>query len=366
MEINIYTVSQLPEYTGSEQFARSRDLPVSPQRADSYVHNPRMHPDDPVLFVMTDLEGELVAYRTVLPDDVHGHHLAWLSGNWVRPDCRRKGYSTELFHRVYQAWKGKLISTGTSPESRAVYDKTGKFFLYKGMKGVRAYFRSDLHGLLPARHMIWKRLKWLLFSADAVINLLHDVYVYFVKHSGRKVAGYHTITNGTDHEIEKLIASKNRNELSNRNAREIEWIIRYPWILQMKNKDPVSRKYNFSSSAGLFRNLSIKLYDSRDSFCGWMLLTIIGKKMTMPYFFGEEPAVSLAINVIHEQMIKWKLNYFTCFHPLVSEAFFKSPVHVLYRKKMIREYYVTRQLAGELPDPGNILIQDGEGDMAFV
>ena len=53
--------------------------------------------------------------------------FAWLSGNCVDPEFRRKGFSTRLLQQAEALWDGRLMYTNYAPASKAVYDRTGQF-----------------------------------------------------------------------------------------------------------------------------------------------------------------------------------------------------------------------------------------------
>ena len=123
MDIRVYTLDELESHIQRTYSNPEEMIPLSPLRLNSYLRNPRAEKTDPVLFELW-LNERPVAYRTVLPDllfDLEGNssRFAWLSGNWVDPEFRRKGLSTKLLQRAEALWDGRLFYTNYAPASKA-------------------------------------------------------------------------------------------------------------------------------------------------------------------------------------------------------------------------------------------------------
>ena len=82
LRIEKYNAGRLKEFIGSPAYEKMPVVPVTTHRALSWLNNPRMDPEDCLLY--TAHEGEhMVAYRAVLPDRFGDTCFGWLSGNWV-------------------------------------------------------------------------------------------------------------------------------------------------------------------------------------------------------------------------------------------------------------------------------------------
>ena len=103
MRIEKYNAGRLEEFIDSEHFRTMPVLPVSPHRAQSWLRNPRMHPEDILLYLLYDGQ-KLTAYRCILPDHHGGIRFGWLSGNWVDPGRRRQGHASRLFNEALEDW----------------------------------------------------------------------------------------------------------------------------------------------------------------------------------------------------------------------------------------------------------------------
>ena len=98
MRIEKYNAERLKEFLDSDVYSSMSFVPVSKHRALSWLYNPRLLPDDIILYLGFE-EKNLVAYRSLLPDRRGDVRFGWLSGNWVRPDQRRRGLATRLLKR---------------------------------------------------------------------------------------------------------------------------------------------------------------------------------------------------------------------------------------------------------------------------
>ena len=111
MDVRVYSLEELEHHIQAVHSNGNQVSPLSPLRLQSYLNNPRANSSDPVLFEL-HIKNKLVAYRTLLPDTVFDaggrpYPFAWLSGNWVDPGQRRKGYSTMLLQEVESRWEGR-------------------------------------------------------------------------------------------------------------------------------------------------------------------------------------------------------------------------------------------------------------------
>ena len=57
----------------------------------------------------------------------------------------------------FKDWKGKLMYTNYAEESKAAYDKTGKFELLKSIEGYRHYLRFSFKDLLVPESVFFRQ-----------------------------------------------------------------------------------------------------------------------------------------------------------------------------------------------------------------
>jgi hypothetical protein len=67
------------------------------------------------------------------------------------------------------------------------------------------------------------------------------------------------------------------------------------------------------------------------------------------------------VRFLFNVMLDYQLNMLTVFHPELSEEIKKSRSPFLFKKKIIRPYFIPKTL--ELPE---FVFQDGDGDCVFT
>ncbi len=368
MRIEKYNASRLKEFLNSDLYREMPFVPVSPHRASSWLNNPRMKPEDILLYL--GFEGEtMMAYRSILPDRHGDIRFGWLSGNWVRPDQRRMGLASRLFEEAYADWGHQLMYTNYAPESKAVYDKSGRFQLYVERPGIRYYQRSSSASLLGGRRIIYRRSRSLLSLADGMLNAVQDIRIAIKKENTRDLVFEESVS--PDFEAVDFIQNNRASGFCLRSQDDFDWIASYPWIKSGPSKDP---RYFFSSVSNRFHNICVKIRDERDEMSGFLWLVINAEKMTIPYAVvtpekamkvsAVEEAGSAFSRILNHFLQSNKISYLTTHHPSVIDVFQPGPI--LTTRKMTQNYFVSRDLKKQLPDPKFINFQDGDGDVVFV
>ena len=369
IEVRKIPLSGLKEYIESDKFQQMPDIPISPQRANSYLHNPRADKDDIVLFLAFENEN-LVGYRTVLPDKLYTGKrevkFGWLSGNWVLLEKRRQGIATLLFKYAYNEWNGKLMYTNYAPESKAVYEKSGKFLKYLEIQGIRAHLRNSFGILLPPKHIFFRKIKPLLFLSDFMFNFVHDLRIIAQQPFHPLQESQLEFVDQIDNDIVQLISKSNDSEPTRRSKEELEWIIKYPWIIEHDGKNKIKGRYFFSSVARNYSNIALKVFDKRNIMIAFIMMIIIGEKLTIPYCYCLEEHYGRLADIIFSLMLKKRINYVTVFHSRLAQQLLKKRYGFVFKKKMVRIYFSTTELFKILPEAEKISFQDGDGDVAFT
>ena len=362
-------LSDLQEFIKSEEYLSLDNIPVSPQRAASYLENPKATENDIVLFLAYE-QGNLVGYRTVLPDSLIAENkviaFAWLSGNWVLPEKRRQGISTLLLEHVLEAWDYKIMFANYAPESKAVYDKSGEFIKYASIDGVRVYLRFLFSEVLPPKSKLFRKLKPVLKLSDYILNGIADVRLKREVSSLTQDLIRIKEVNTLDEETLEFIISKSENDFTSQKIKEIEWLRYYPWILEKEKLAVTDKRYFFSSSSPRYKNIQLKVYCSDNRLVAYLMIIVIGNKLTLPYCYYSGDSYKLIPDIVFKKMIEYKLSYATIYHPEVVKEILKQKKGYLYKKTIPRHYYCSVGLLNNLPDAETIKWQDGEGDAAFT
>jgi hypothetical protein len=358
MKIEKYNAARLKDFLISERYAHMPYVPVSRHRAESWLNNPRLEADDILMYLA--MEGEdMIAYRCILPDRFGEIRYGWLSGNWVRPDLRRRGIASRLFDEAYVDWGHQLMFTNYAPESKAVYDKSGRFKLYAERSGLRYYLRSTAARLLGNRRTLYRRSRPLLNLADGFLNSVQALRILLKPGSLREL----NVEENTRLDLEAVgfLEETDGTGFSGREQDDFDWIAAYPWVMEGRDKDD---RYFFSSVSVKFRNLCLKVRNIEGRIIGLLWMVVHGDQMTLPYAAFLPEAESGISDLINHYMQHCRVAYMTTYQPAILKIYRSGPI--LHRRKMVQRYFATGDLARQLPEASGIRFQDGDGDVVFV
>ncbi len=361
MDLKSYTLDELKPYLYTLYSNPESLVPVSPLRLQSYLKNPRAKLSDPVLFEMRQ-QGEVVAYRTLLPDcfydrENHPQRFAWLSGNWVRPDMRRKGFSTRLLEMAEEQWEGKLMYTNYAPDSKALYDQTGRFRTIANREGVRIYLRSATEDLLG------KRLGYRKFfgAADRLLNQFREKRLERFNFTREDQCIMEPV-NGFVAQLSELVNKLQQDALFQRDREIFEWALEYPWVTE-QSCDPIN--YHFSYKANRFENSIYHLTQNDGNSKGILWLLIHNNVLSVPYLFaGADELHYCMAELIVRTMIDNGCTHTTIRTPELVEKLMAHKKLFLSVREIPQLIFAHEKLFGLIPD--NPLIHDGDGDVMFT
>lgn len=371
MEIKRLNLKELKEYIESEEYKTSEDIPISRHRALSYINHPDAQPTDIVL-CLAYIDKKLMGYLGILPGylKLFGtiKKAGWLSCLWVSPKARGKGIAKSLVKEALEAWDYKVLATEFTPEAKNLYERSGEFKELYTAVGVRGFLRFNLHELLPNKFPKLQGFKNILKAVDYTGNALVNMGLLF---SGKKTNNNYKIEylSYLDDEASAYIDSWQRTELLCRNAEELNWITRYPWVLNACMEDKNAKRYYFTSIAKRFNLLNIKLLDENEQIIAFIMLSIRNNTLKVPYCYVDEKNADKVLEVIYMHMHKMKLSTFTTYHPLLTKYLYKTNTPFIYKKEIRRTYLTTHSLKDELENfntQSKLYFQDGDGDCAFT
>jgi hypothetical protein len=362
MRIEKYNASRLEEFIGSEQYRTMAVLPVSPDRALSWLRNPRMDPEDILLYLLFDGR-ELLAYRCILPDRHGDIRFGWLSGNWVDPRRRRQGLASHLFGEAFKDWGHQLMFTNYAPESKAVYDKSGRFALYREKEGARYYQRASTAELLGHRNVLFRRARPILQLADGIINAWQDLRISALQKKMKPDFLHAEPVRSPDLPSLELMTRNDRLGFGMRDLEAFDWITSYPWVVEGEHPDD---RYFFTWVVPRYRQIFLKIYGHEGIQVGFMMLAVLGGKMTLPYVGFEQEAVPVITSILDHYIAEEKISYLTTYNPEVMKLMENSRMAWLGRRRMYQRIFATHELIRQLPEGDKIFFQDGDGDVVFT
>lgn len=366
IEVSRVKVSDLIPLANDPSLAERDNVPISRHRAISHAANPRANPSDVVLY-LAYYNGELVGYRTVMPDILYlpqGEvRVGWLSGNWVNPEHRRKGIASALLNEALKDWNHRLMFTNYAPESKAVYDKVGEFKRIYKFEGRRFYLRPCFAYLLPGRNGFSRKLKPLFKAADIMLSLVNPLPLL----AYRSRPGEHVeleYMHRPDNDIATMFEKECEGTLTRRKLYDLAWILRFPWLVNAPLGDRIGKRYYFSSAPKRYYQLLLKIYCT-GQLVGFLIINVNNRSMSVPYSFVLPFYRKVAARVLLAHAAKLKVNYLTVYQPAMVDALASIKPFSLLSRKHYRKYYATENLANELQNV-TIRFEEGDGDCAFI
>ncbi|MBS1684682.1 MAG: GNAT family N-acetyltransferase [Bacteroidetes bacterium] len=366
MEITTYNAVQLGDFIRSEEFRTMPVIPISTPRAISHIHNPRAEPND-VLLIIAREGGRMVGYLGVLPDKIYNEkgeafRCGWLSCMWVDPEVRGKGIAKKLIGTAFDTWSDHILVTEFTPEAKGLYDRSGHFNALRTNDGLRCYLRFNLHEVLPKKNERYKKFKRLLSMADALANVPINVRLNGLSPLCDSTLRFESV-DSIGAAIGTLIGAYSSSGFERRSSDELEWIRRYPWLTTGTGEE--AKKYHFSVNAERFENLFIKIMDGTQ-LRGFMHLALRDNHLKVPYAYLPDDILPDVLAYIYDLMIRTQASMLTVFHPAIVRHLQQHKSPFIYKRRIQRNYIITKTLDAHFADHVSLQIQDGDADCAFT
>ncbi len=344
-------------------------IPVSRHRAVSHSHNPMADGDDKILFLAYDKD-RFVGYLGAMPDELFKGDqrlkVAWLSCMWVDSSQRGKGIAPVLLKHAHQCWDGNLLITNFIPVAKRAYDKTELFTGFKSLPGIRGYLRFNFAGILTAKKPGLKKIGWLLKAADWILNFPNEIRLlrWYPKTSLKQVNFEYL--HDIDDETMEFIREKSIQQLCPRSREFFQWLFRFPWILNAPFKDLNNHRYAFSANIKDFNQHYVKVYDSSYKLIAFMILTYREAHLKTPYVFCDEADAKLVMRIIYAHALKLGIRTISTYHPFLRAAVLSSKNPFILTRKMDYKILISQDLLNRLGNTEDFILQEGDGDAAFV
>ena len=329
-------------------------IPISPHRGLSHIKNPRAKDKDILLLLLYEGD-EMIGYLGLLPDDLYVKdkiiHCAWMSCIWVSKNARGKGVAKKMVQKAYEVWDGKILATEFTPEAYLLYEKLKLFDDFLTKKGWRIYTRFVTAEVLPRKKSWLKLFSLFLKLFDGSANLLVDKkwdkqfksldFKNFI-FAENKFSGENPITGENGF---------------NRTAKEISWMITYPWLKEYE--EDVDKKYHFSSSAKQVKNILVE--DTQNG--KRMLMFVRDSHLKTSFVWGNWHRDAIK-KVLFYVIRTYKISVITSYFPEITEVMIDLPY--LFQKPQERRYLIGKKMKASFPTDFSCFVQDGDGDCGFT
>lgn len=364
--IKKFTIHELLPYSQSAEFRNFPVVPISRNRIESYVNNPRKISHLPVLYLYFD-QGKMVGFRTILADalKVNGvwEHFGWNSGSWVHPDYRRKGISSILFNEVIHDWQYRLLYTNYAPDSKLLYDKSGHFSLFAEKAGLRLYLRFNFTQWLAPKYPLFSNNKKSLQVFDRLLNFLFLPYYSWQNILSRKDAGFPILPESMKSSHVDFIDA-HPGSVFGRTSLEYQWIFKYPWV---KTHRVETAEYPFTHVAYSFGYLFFEAMNPEGKLAGLALVKFRDGHLTIPYFSSTPDVLPYLARQILSFAYQQKCHQITVYHSDLIVYLAQKKGIACFIKTIQQKYFMARRFSEKLSVQNlPVQVQDGDGDCIFT
>ena len=363
-KIHIIRKSEIAAWINSVAFSQYKTIPISKLRAESYLHNPHAAEDDALVFLIFK-EKQIIAFRTVFPDllyakDGHTVKFAWLSGNWVHPDYRRKGLSTLLLNEVKKHWKGFLMYTNYAPASKKLYDNTGEFEPVTQFAGIR-YFTKE--GLQERIHSRWSFLKKLPIVSEFLTTTLKAIQSSKKEEKVKPTSQIELSPSGL-YELEGFIQNKAESSLR-RNKSDFKWILNYPWADQSDEAKGDASRYPFSCWSQDFFSKPLLIQTEEVIYYPPLIWPVIkNSELKLTYCNYSQEQLPLIVEALLMLIKNQELRTLTIWDKKINAELQKHQHPFVFSKKQNQQVYAHKNLMRSINE--ELKLDFGDGDVVFV
>jgi hypothetical protein len=367
MEIKTFTVADLKAALASEDFWRSETLPITKHRALSYSRNPRAGEDDPVLLVAYR-DNRVIGYLGILPDKIFVedavYKLGWLTSWWVDPSVATAGVGAILLFKALNAYDQYIGVSGGSREARKALQASQRFLALKPLQGLDVRLRFNLARDIPRRLPALKLFRGLFKVLDVMLDAVVNFRSFYWQRRNRPcphLAFEYIAT--IDEETDRFIQQHHRHDLTRKGKADLSWIMNNPWILAAPFKDSAGQKYYFSSRAGRFSYLGVKVFKNQTEMVGFFLLKLRDDRMSVEYsFFESRHAAAIAAAAFHHALAS-EVSILSLYDEQLVAGFSALRCPCWSADKKSRGFSLSKAFADI--SLANSRLQGGDGDLAF-
>lgn len=365
MQIAEIKVADLPDFVKSELWQQLKTKPLTVLRAISQFHNPRAIPND-IALIFASENDELIGLAGLLPEFINGQPENKASSNtcwWVHPEKGKK-LAFPLFMKAFALCGQRMFMTDCTPHTISILKETNWFEIPDITPGIRGFLIFNLHELIPAKLPSTRKLKPLLKLADQMINFLIVPYKKLLWSRVMRTLPEVEYLNSLDQELHTFIENHSQNEFIRRTGKDLEWILKFPWIIGSNTDQSITQvEYPFSHIVGSFEQYFVKITTS-NQMIGLLLISVRDGHMKVPYVYFQEKDAQMVLKVIYQQALLKNVVTLTVFNPVLVNMM-DSVVHpFIFKKKIKRLVAISKNLFDDYQKYP--LIQDGDGDIVFT
>lgn len=361
MEIREIKIGDLISFVESTTFEKLNPKPITELRAISQFKNPDADPGQIALIYVAD-GTNLLGFAGLLPRKINNTNISVFSNTcwWVHPQ-KGRGLAVPLILRAIEKSNSSLYLAESSPQLKAILEKTDKFQFFEEFHGVRGFLRFYLTDIFTRKYKNWARLSPLFICFDKILNLitwpLRAFYLNKFGKSGFTIEPVHRI----EKNLENFINHHATSDFIQKTSASFTWFQKFPWVQVSKKQAPY--EYPFSH---FVRNYELQYYCVKKEgiLKGFVAISCRDNLAKIPYIYFDKEDISEITQIVMATILKKRYNSVIVFHPGIVNYLNKNKMPFLYRKletKIVGTTNSVYQFFKQKP-----FIQDGDGDVIFT
>ncbi len=357
------TIKELASFVKSNVYLNSKNIPITQQRALSQIKNPRASKEDVALIIAIDKQNEIVGFIGALPEKIPAKpklKIAWNSCWWIDRKNGQKA-AIPLFLKFLKAYDQNVLFRDLTPKTEEILMRFNKFEKIKKLKGFRYFLFLNSKEIITKRNRIFIIFSPILQVTDKITNTF--LFYKNKKHLTKKSDLKAVKINAIDKEAANFIKEHQKKELFKRGEKELNWILKNPWILKKTLKKDV-QFYYFSDTSRKFKNDIYKLYNLENNLIAVLFFNNNDGLVKIPFIYFNADYLEEIKNFIFTYLLQEKANSLLIFNPLLNKALQDSNHPFWYIKPLNKDFVVSKKLKPLLPKEYDF--QDGEGDFVFA
>lgn len=366
-DLKYIQVGELENYVSSEEYNKHSFVPISKSRAISHANNPRARKSDIALILAYD-KTRLIGYLGIIPEFVFKGNesikVCWLSCMWVLPEYRRSGIARHLLSDAYRLYHGLVFITNYIPRSKAAFFKTGYYIEIAKLNGMRAYLHLDLATILPRKYRKLTWLKPLFWIIDTFLNALISINDR-KKLSRIELNNSYEYLDRIDEETGKFIEAAMITNPFRRAKQEFEWMRKYPWVSDKKDKSVDYGKYYFSQYSPEFKQWFIRIRNTDNRMVGFMVLTRHKHELKTPYLLSTKENYKDIFLFVCQLLIKEKIPTLVTYHNELAAEVRQNKKYFLTIRQSEYGFIATKEIK-EMMHNDYGMLDNGDGDGVFT
>jgi hypothetical protein len=291
---------------------------------------------------------KLIGYLGVLPDmlylDDEPVKWSWLTCWWASPNHKGVGIGQDILKSIYEQCNGLVGCSEFTELGQKAADKSGLFNVIE-IPGMLYHFgRRQGNDATSVEHQ--------LISWSEQSNWNPEQWLEYI--------------NEIDEETHDFILKNGHGELTRRSKEELDWILRYSWVLEAPFDDLTSTKFFFSTVSRRFSYYALKIFGNDGQLVGFIMLRLRDTELQIPYFYclDESSCLKRVCEVVLFHLIKLNVEKLKTFNQRLIKGLESMDFPVTSSEHQVRKCYISKKVSIERVR--KMMIQDGDGDNTFT